>query len=448
VRFADAEEFLDRQRRFGWKFGLGPMRRALARLGHPERSFPAVVIAGSKGKGSTAAFLEAILLAAGHRAGLYTSPHLVSVRERIRVGGREIGARALGSRIGELRRRLGPRARLTHFEWLTLAGIEHFARERALPALLEIGLGGRLDAVNAVDGALTVVTGIEREHVDLLGTRLAGIAAEKAGIMRPGVPCVIGAVRPAARAALATCAARAGARPVWLESAAAWRITGHDRRGLRLDLTTPGGTLRGLRLGMLGRHQAHNAALAVLAAGELRAQGWSIPDAAVRRGLAAARWPGRCEYRPGRPALLLDGAHTAGSARALADLLAEVFPRRRIALVFGALRDKNCAAMAGALFPLAAAAHLVRPPEERGLEPAELLRRVPPHLRGRCRSAPGAAAALAAAGRDAGPSGLVVVAGSLFLAGEVLALERRKHRKAAGAGTRRTPGGARCHAAV
>ncbi|HEY5998573.1 MAG TPA: bifunctional folylpolyglutamate synthase/dihydrofolate synthase, partial [bacterium] len=180
MRFADAEEFLGRQRRFGWKFGLGPMRRSLARLGHPERAFPSVVIAGSKGKGSTAAFLEAILLAAGHRAGLYTSPHLVHLRERIRVGGREIGPRAFGREIGELRRRLGPRARLTHFEWLTLAGIEHFARERASPALLEIGLGGRLDAVNAVDGVLTVVTGIEREHVELLGTRLGDIAAEKA----------------------------------------------------------------------------------------------------------------------------------------------------------------------------------------------------------------------------------------------------------------------------
>ena len=428
MRFADAEEFLDRQRRFGWKFGLGPMRRALARLGHPERSLAAVVIAGSKGKGSTAAILESILLAAGHRPGLYTSPHLVSVRERIRAGGEEIGARAFAVRIGELRRRLGPRARLTHFEWLTLAGIEHLARVRARPAILEIGLGGRLDAVNAVDGSLTIVTGIEREHVELLGTRLGAIAAEKAGIMRPGVPCVIGAVRPAARAALAASAARAGARPVWLEREASWRVQGHDTRGLRLDLTTPGGARRGLRLGLLGRHQAHNAALAVLAAEQLRGQGWPIPETAVRRGLAAARWAGRCDYRPGRPGLLLDGAHTAGSARALADLLAEVFPRRRTALIFGALRDKNCAAMAAALFPRAAAVLLVRPPEERGLEPEELLRRVPRELRGRCRTAPGSAAALAAAREDAGPGGLVVVSGSLFLVGEVLATLRGQIR--------------------
>jgi dihydrofolate synthase/folylpolyglutamate synthase len=358
----------------------------------------------------------------------------VSVRERIRAGGREIGARAFGRVIGDLRLRLGARARLTHFEWLTLAGIEHFARVGARPALLEIGLGGRLDAVNAVDGVLTVITGIEREHVDLLGTRLGGIAAEKAGIMRRGVPCVIGAVRPAARAALAACAARAGARPIWLERAAAWRITGHDRRGLRLDLTTPHGAFRGLRLGLLGRHQAHNAALAVLATGQLREQGWRIPDAAVRMGLAAARWAGRCDYRPGRPALLLDGAHTAGSARALADLLAEVFPRTRTTLVFGALRDKDSGAMAAALFPGAAAVHLVRPPEERGLEPEELLPRIPRPLRGRCRAARNTSAALASARRDAGPAGLVVVAGSLFLVGEVLALARRRRLMPEGAG--------------
>jgi dihydrofolate synthase/folylpolyglutamate synthase len=424
MRFHDAEQFLQRQMRFGWKFGLGPMRRALARLGHPERSLTAVVVAGSKGKGSTAAFLESILLAAGHPAALYTSPHLVTPRERIRLAGAQISARDFGTAVGAVRERLGPRARLTHFEWLTLAALEHFARRGAAPALLEIGLGGRLDAVNAVDGALTVVTGIEREHTELLGTRLGAIAAEKAGVMRAGVPCVIGAVRPAARRALAACARRVGAEPVWVERAARWEVTAHDPRGVVLDLETARGAYRGLRLGMLGRHQAHNAALAVLCAERLGALGFPVAPAAVRAGLARARWPGRCDYRPGRPGFLLDGSHTAGSALALAAVLAEVFPGRRIALVFGALRDKRVADMTAALFPLAAAVHLARAPEERGLEPAELLALTPAALRDRCRPAAGIAAALEAARRDAGPRGLVVVAGSLFLVGEVLASGR------------------------
>jgi dihydrofolate synthase/folylpolyglutamate synthase len=420
MRFVDAEAFLQQQMRFGWKFGLGPMRRALARLGNPQRSFPAVVVAGSKGKGSTSAFLEAILLAAGHPAGLYTSPHLVDIRERIRLGGAEIGARAFGQLIGEVRERLGPRARLTHFEWLTLAALVHYARRGARPAILEIGLGGRLDAVNAVDGALTVVTGIEREHVELLGTRLAAIAGEKAGVMRPGVPCLIGAVRPAAARALRAAARAVGAPALWLERECSWAITGHDTRGVRLDLATSRARYPGLRLGLLGRHQAHNAALAVLAAERLGDLGLPVAPAAIRAGLAAARWPGRCEYRPGRPALLLDGSHTDGSARALAELLAELFPTRRIALVFGALRDKRVGAMAAALFPRAATVHLVRPPEERGLEPAELLRRVPAGLRARCSAGGDLPAALAAARRSAGAGGLVVVAGSLFLVGEAL----------------------------
>jgi dihydrofolate synthase/folylpolyglutamate synthase len=420
MRFVDAEAFLERQRRFGWKFGLGPMRRALKRLGHPERSFPAVVVAGSKGKGSTSAILEAILLAAGHPAGLYTSPHLVSLRERIRLCGAEISARAFGQAVGSLIDRLGARTRLTHFEWLTLAALEHFARRGTRPAVLEIGLGGRLDAVNAVAGVLTVITGIEREHAELLGTRLGAIAAEKAGIMRPGVPCVIGEVRPAARRALAARARQVGAAAVWAAEEASWTVTGHDTRGVRLDLVTSRGRYPRLRLGLIGRHQAHNAALAVLAAERLADLGFAVTPAAVRDGLARARWPGRCDYRPGRPALLLDGSHTDGSARALAEVLAELFPDRVIALVFGALRDKRVGAMAGALFPRAASVHLVRPPEERGLEPAELLRRIRPDLRARCRPEADLDAALAAARRSAGPAGLVVVAGSLFLVGEAL----------------------------
>jgi dihydrofolate synthase/folylpolyglutamate synthase len=189
-----------------------------------------------------------------------------------------------------------------------------------------------------------------------------------------------------------------------------------------LDLVTSRARYQGLRLGLLGRHQAHNAALAVLAAERLGELGFAVSNDAIRAGLAAARWPGRCEYRPGRPALLLDGSHTDGSARALAELLGELFPARRIALVFGALRDKRVGAMATALFPCAATVHLVRPPEERGLEPLELLRRIPSGLRARCGVQENLVSSVAAARRSAGPRGLVVVAGSLFLVGEVLTM--------------------------
>jgi len=188
MRFADAERFLLSQRRLGMKFGLANMRRALALLGGPERGLFPVTVAGSKGKGSTAAMLEAILLAAGHPAGLYTSPHLVSVRERIRTGGEPIAARAFARLAARARASLEGRAPFTYFEWVTAMALLHFADRGARPAILEVGLGGRLDAVNAADARLAVITEIEREHTEFLGTRLAGIAAEKAGVMRRGAP--------------------------------------------------------------------------------------------------------------------------------------------------------------------------------------------------------------------------------------------------------------------
>lgn len=424
MRFAEAEAFLLAQRRLGMKFGLSNMYRALARLEHPERRFSSVIVAGSKGKGSVCAFLEAILLAAGHRPGLYTSPHLVSVRERIRVGGVPIDPRAFGRLIGAARARIGPRPPLTYFEWLTAAALDHFARRQVRLVILEVGLGGRLDATNSVDAGLAVITQIEREHVEFLGPRLGGIAAEKAGVMRRAAPCLIGATSPAARRALATAARRAGAIPLWLDREARWRVTGHTLRGLRLDLATARGDYPGLRLGILGRHQAGNAALAVLAAERLGDLGFEVPPSAIRAGLARASWPGRCDWRPGRPGLFLDGAHTVRSAQALCDTLGELLPGRRTAIVFGALREKNVAGMARVLFPLATRVFLVRPPEERGAAPAELLDKVPPVFRSRCVPAGSLPSALAAARRAAGSAGVVVVSGSLFLVGEALSLTR------------------------
>ncbi len=422
MRFAEAERFLLSQRRLGMKFGLANMRRALALLGHPERALLPVTVAGSKGKGSTAAMLEAILLAAGHPAGLYTSPHLVSVRERIRVGGAPVTPRAFGALAGRVRGALEGRAPFTYFEWVTAMALAHFAARGAHPAILEVGLGGRLDAVNAADARLAVITEIEREHTEFLGTRLGAIAAEKAGIMRAGAPCLVAASRPAARRALAACARRAGCVPHWLDRETQVRVVGHTPRGLVVDLRTPAASYPRLRVGLLGRHQARNVATAVRAAELLAPLGVEARPAAVRAGLARVHWPGRCDWRPGRPGLLLDGAHTAGSARALRAVIDELFPRRRVALVFGALREKDVGGMARALIPRASRVFLVRPPEERGADPAELLARLPAPLRPRCLPCGSLREALGAARAAAGRAGIVLVAGSLFLVGETLGL--------------------------
>ena len=266
-----------------------------------------------------------------------------------------------------------------------------------------------------------MITGIEREHVDLLGTRLGGIAVEKAGVMRPGVPCVIGAVRPAARRALAARAPAVGAAPVWAEREASWTVTGQDARGVRVDLATPRAATRACASGSsAATRRATRRSPSSPPSGSAN---WvAVPPAAVRAGLAAARWPGRCDYRPGARALLLDGSHTEGSARALAALLDELFPGRRIALVFGALRDKRVGAMAAALFPRAARAPRA-PAGGAGLEPDELLRRVPARAARALPPRAGVAEALPRRAARAGPRGLVVVAGSLFLVGEAIAVE-------------------------
>lgn len=421
MNFHQAERYLLRQRRWGVKLGLRNMRSAMDLLGRPERDFFPVAVAGSKGKGSVCAFLESILTCARCPTGLYTSPHLVHVGERIRVNGRAIGERDFALLLSRLRRALGGgEFPLTYFEWLTTMAIRRFSELRLPLALFEVGLGGRLDATNVVPARIAIVTEIEKEHSEYLGSTLAEIAREKCGIIKKGSVVLSGATSPAARREISSAARRRGGRLRWLDGEAQWEVTGHTVKGVQMSLATEGDHFGNLRLGILGRHQARNAALAVLAAGELRRRGFSIGKRDIRQGLARARWPGRCEYRPGRPALFLDGAHTPASARALAASVEDLFPRRRRVLIFGALRDKNISALAAVLFPGVEGVVLVRPPEERGAEPGEVLRRLPPKWRKLCRVADDPPAALEHARKAAGGNGIVVVAGSLFLVGAIL----------------------------
>jgi dihydrofolate synthase/folylpolyglutamate synthase len=421
--FSEAKQYLLRRRRLGVKLGLHNMARAMEALHHPEGSFPTVLVAGSKGKGSVCAFLESILLAAGHEVGLYTSPHLVGVRERIRVGGVPVGEEEFVRLLTSLRRLLSRRVpALTYFEWLTVMALRHFRDRRVPLAVLEVGMGGRLDATNVVPAGTAIVTEIEKEHTESLGSTLALVAREKAGIVKKGTELLSGATPASACREIARVAREQGVRPRRLEDEAEWSVTSHTRRGVKVNLSTSAREYRGLHLGLLGRHQARNAALAVLAAESLDRKGFKIGVGDVRAGLACARWPGRCDYRPGRPPLFLDGAHTPSSVRALVEALDDLFPGRPRTLIFGVLRDKKIATLADLLFPGSREVVLVRPPEERGMATGEMVRRLPPRWRRLCRAAGDTAFALDMARRSAGSRGLVVVAGSLFLVGDVLRL--------------------------
>jgi len=416
-------------------FGLARMRRLLARLGRPQDRVPAVHIAGTKGKGSTAAMIAAILDAAGHRAGIYLSPHVECLEERIGVGGRPISERDLlrafavvipaVDALDRAARRRGARGP-TWFESLTAAAFVHFAAERVALAVLETGLGGRLDATNTCRPVVSVITSIGLDHMQLLGRTVGRIAVEKAGIIRRGVPVVSGASAPAARRVIEATARRRRAplTVVGRDFSVGHRAAGGLEGGRLLLAMTPshGDEERfAYDLAMAGSHQAANAALAVVAARRLDTLGIAIPEAAIRRGLATARLPARVEPLARRPLVVVDASHNVASIRALVETLAAPLDglRPRV-LVFSASDDKQIEAM----IAVAAAAfdRIVLTRYGSSRRAATTARLV-----AACRRAGRADAlvvespilALAEARRIAGPRGSVCVAGSFYLASEI-----------------------------
>jgi dihydrofolate synthase/folylpolyglutamate synthase len=404
----------------GVRLGLDTFRQLLAALGSPERATPAVLVAGTNGKGSVAALVESIARAAGMRTGLYTSPHLARFGERIRVAGTEIDDAALAAQL-ETTLAAARDANLpppTVFEALTAAAFLHFAAERVELAILEVGLGGRLDATNAAQPLLSVITRVGFDHRAELGETLTAIAGEKAGILRPGVPAVVAAQPSEAAAALAAEAARVGAELHRVEDEATieraeWRgLAGHHLRlrtaRARYELDLP----------LAGEHQLENAATALRAAELLSDRSPAVDARAIASGVAATRWPGRLEaiQVPGSSTtILLDSAHNADGCRALACFLARL--GRPYDLLFGCLADKEPAAM---LPPLAAAARrvvLTCPASPRALAPEALLPLVPEATPRTVEVEPRAALASGLAGDGE----LLVVAGSIYLVGTLRA---------------------------
>ncbi|MET0593440.1 MAG: folylpolyglutamate synthase/dihydrofolate synthase family protein [Polyangiaceae bacterium] len=384
----------------GALLGLERVQAACATWGHPEQRFSAVHIAGTNGKGSVAAMTESIVRASGRRTGLYTSPHLARFAERIQIDGEPVSDELLTATLEEALDRF---PELTFFETATVTAFSIFARANVDLAIVEVGLGGRLDATNVLKAPLvTAITRIALDHTDWLGPDLTSIAREKAGILKRGVTAVLGPLDPESRAEIEICAARVGA-PL--------RPTADDARLAAFVAAHPPG--------LAGRHQADNAKIAVALAEELE-----ISPGAIARGLAAARWPGRLETLSTQSGeVLLDAAHNPDGALALAEALAtRGRDRTEVALVFGAMADKDAVAMLDLLAPHAAHRIYVVPEGRRATDPATLAARAPGHI---AASVPDA---LSRARSGVGPRGLVVVAGSIFLVGaaraELLGLVR------------------------
>jgi dihydrofolate synthase/folylpolyglutamate synthase len=419
------------------KFELRYIRVLLEALGNPQRRFPSVLIAGTNGKGSTAATLAAILTAAGHKTALYTSPHLVRVNERLRINGDTIPdeefARAWEAVEEAATKLLGSGALPWHpsfFETLTAMAFLYFAQEAVEVAVLEVGMGGRLDATNVVEPALTVITDIALDHQKFLGDTIAEIAAEKAGILRAGVPVVTLPQHPEANDVVGKAIQERGARAVSAVkyvppvSPGAELVTGPQPAGRnRYPLEVMGEEIV-VDSPLPGRHQLRNLALAIAAAEELNAQGIAITAKQVEQGVRETRWPGRFQVTAAHdawPEMVLDVAHNPAGAWALRAALSERIGERRLVFLFGAMRDKAIQEMAEILFPLAERVIATRPDNPRAAAPEEI-REAAARTGAEVELEPDVAKALERARERARNGGIVVVTGSIYLVGAVLGM--------------------------
>lgn len=378
-------------------FGLERPRLLLERLGRPDLRLGrrVVQVAGTKGKGSTSRFLESIFRAGGMRTGRFLSPHIERVEERIAIDGVPLAPEEFGRHVEAALDAAGESA--TFFETTLAASCLAFAEAGVEATVLEVGLGGRYDATTAVPATTTVITEISYDHMEVLGTTLELIAAEKAAIARPGVPMVSGVdpETPAGRVILQT--ARGSASPFLYVPRPQARVAGE--RGIEWN---------GILLPVLGLHQAHNAAIAAAACGE-------VSPAALRRGLETVELPASLELFPGAPRVLLDGAHNGSSIRACLQAVADHLPGRRLALVFAVSRDKDMERIVPPLAEAVATAFCTQADAVRGAAPGALADH--PAWRRRPEAVADPAAALERARAAAGPDGLVLVTGSIYLAG-------------------------------
>jgi dihydrofolate synthase/folylpolyglutamate synthase len=423
----DPLEYLFGLERFGIKFGLENMRALVASLGHPERAFRSVHIAGTNGKGSVTAIVDSALRAAGFRSGRYTSPHLVDLSERFVVDGRPIDHEVLLATVSHVREHVEKliargvlSAQPTFFEVTTAAALEFFAASGVDIAVIEVGLGGRLDATNVITPDATAITSIAFDHEKYLGQTLSSIASEKAGIIKPKVPVVIGALDPDAEAAIESIARERGATIVRANEGVAFeRLPAPPGAPTRIRLRTPTHDYGELTISLRGAHQIRNAVVAVRLLELLDTLEVRVPAAAIADGLANVSWPGRLEHRRVSVdrEMILDAAHNPAGAAALAAYLGETFDEK-LPLVFAAMRDKDVPRMFEVLLPAVSTVILTRASNRRSADLEDLAQQASAAAsKTSVLIRPALADALATAWSL---SPRIVVAGSIFLLGDVL----------------------------
>ena len=425
--YQETIEYLFGLQKYGIKFGLSNSRQLMELMGEPHRRFRSVHVAGTNGKGSTSAFLAGMLTAAGYRVGLYTSPHLVSFTERIRINNIPVTEERAVELAERVRRNYqgvssgeGEPLTPTFFEVTTAMAFTCFAEERVDVAVVEAGMGGRLDSTNVIIPMVSVITNIDLEHTEFLGATIEQIAGEKAGIIKAGVPVVTGAVQPGAIAVIDQAAAASGSTVFRMpkdfgpEEASAGQEQEFNYRGIAARIPR-------LKVGMRGRHQIGNACLALAAIECIGRAGMVVPEAALRPGLARAVWEGRLERVAERPDIILDGAHNPSSARVLADALRDLRRSyRSVVLVIGILMDKDFRAIVGHLAPLADRVVVTQPRYSRALDVRTLAGEVSAFHHDVV-SATSVADAITLARQGAREDDLILVSGSLYTVGDARA---------------------------
>jgi dihydrofolate synthase / folylpolyglutamate synthase len=421
------------------KFDLAHVRVLLDALDHPERSFPSVLIAGTNGKGSTAATLASILHASGLKTGLYTSPHLMRINERIRVNGKEIrddDFAELHSNADRAAEKLVEETELpwhpSFFEMMTAIAFEHFAREQVDLAVLEVGMGGRLDATNVVEPRVSVITDISLDHEKFLGNTVGEIAREKVGIIRADGVVVTLPQQPEANDEIGNAILELGARavnavpyvPPVSPKSGHYLVPGAEQGEpvYRYPLQVMGEQIL-VETPLVGRHQLRNVALAIAAAVELNQQGFSgVTAKSIECGIRETRWPGRFQViaaRSGWPEVVIDVAHNPAGAWALRSALSERYEDRRLIFVFGAMRDKAISEMAEILFPLADRVITTRPENPRAASPEEI-RQAGARTGVEIESVEDVQRAVERARELSVAGTVVVITGSIYLVGEVM----------------------------
>ena len=411
------------------KFDLAHMRVLLRAMNHPERAFPSVLIAGTNGKGSTAATLASILRASGLKTGLYTSPHLVRINERIRINGEEIRDDDFARLHGEVDRvaeRLVGQGELpwhpSFFEMMTAIAFVHFAREQVQIAVLEVGMGGRLDATNVVEPLVSVIADISLDHQKFLGNTVGEITREKVGIIRPGGVVVTLPQQSEANDVIGNTILDLGARGVSAVQYVPPVSPGNTEYLIRYPLQIMGKQIL-VETPLVGRHQLRNVALAVATAEELSKQELAgITPESIERGIRQTRWPGRFQVVPSRagwPEIVLDVAHNPAGAWALRSALSERYDNRPLVFVFGAMRDKAISEMTEILFPLAERVIATRPENPRSASPEEI-QQAGSRTGAEVEAVTEVGAAMERARDAAGPDAILVVTGSIYLVGEAM----------------------------